>query len=82
MKTVMVTVRSEQPPTLPELQARFGLDASDVDAAFGVIEIDPDEHLYTFAVDAAKAASISPGHAGVEGTYSNPVIAPFGPPQT
>ncbi len=82
MGKVMMTIKSPKPPTLDEIQQRFGLNADDLDHAFGVIEVDPNDGMYTFMVDEGKAAQLS-GHEaeGVQGPYSNPKISPFGPPE-
>jgi hypothetical protein len=82
-KKVMMTIRSVTPPSLADLRQKLGLDAHDIDAEFGVIEVDPDEHLYTFLVDASKVPQAT-GQDAVElrGPYANPKIGTFGPPQS
>lgn len=83
MPKVMVTIRApEGPPTLAALRARYGLTDDDVDTKFGVVAVDPTEHVYTILVEPSAAARITPG-AGweIEGPFSNPKIAPFGPPR-
>ena len=52
----------------------------EIDAEFGVVPIDPDNHLYTVLVDEQASARVA-GQPGVEGPFSNPRIEPFGPPQ-
>lgn len=78
MPKIMMTIRSDQPPTLADLRQRFGLGERDVDESFGVIEVDPVERLYTFMVEEAKARALQ-GEPEVSGPYSNPRIAHFGP---
>ncbi len=68
-------------PTVEEIAQLLGVPIAAFDADFGVVEIDPDTHLYTVLVDQQAVAAIAPQHAErVEGPYSNPGIAPFGPP--
>ncbi|HMG47367.1 MAG TPA: hypothetical protein VK614_07905 [Allosphingosinicella sp.] len=73
-------------PTLAEAAATVGLDIAELDPEFGVIATDPDAGLYTIKVQAdaaerAREALAARGVGGVEGIFSNPKIAPFGPPE-
>jgi hypothetical protein len=82
MSKVMVTIRSpDHRPTLAEVQQHYGLRDSDIDPQFGVVEIDPREHLFTILVEPAAAEKITgqPGEWQAEGPYANPAIGPFGP---
>ena len=82
MSKVMVTITCpDHPPTLKEVRQKYGLRESDVDSNFGVIEIDPREHLFTILVEPAAASKITgqPGEWEAEGPFINPPIAPFGP---
>lgn len=83
MAKVMVNLSGlSAPPTLAEIQAQYGLSAHDLDDQFGVIEVDPQEHIYTVLVDEQAAARITGQMAGPRPTaFSNPPIEPFGPPQ-
>jgi hypothetical protein len=83
MAKVMITIEAPgEPPTLAGLRQRYNLRESEIDERFGVVEIDPQEHLYTVLVEASAAAKIQPG-AGweVQGPFSNPRVQPFGPPK-
>ena len=81
MAKVMMTVQSPTPPSLADLQERFQLQASDLDAAFGIIEIDPDLQLYSFMVEESKSHLVTGmGNKDVQGPYSNPKIETFGLP--
>lgn len=80
MSRLMVTVKFPHKPTLDEAMARFGLSAAEVDASFGVQELDPNSGEYVLLVDAAAAQRIQ-GGAGVTGAFSNPTIGTFGPPE-
>ena len=80
---VMLTIEApDHPPTIAALRSRYRLRKGEIDEEFGVVEIDPQAHLYTVLVDPAAAAKIQPS-AGwkVEGPFSNPKIEPFGPPK-
>jgi len=83
MAKVMLTIQWPQgQPTLEQIQQLFSLADDEVDRDFGLIEVDPAEHLFTFLVEEASAAKVQPGAGwSVSGPYSNPRIEPFGPPQ-
>jgi hypothetical protein len=65
--------------SVADVRELLGLGADEIDDDFGVIEVNPDQHLYTVLVDPEVAARVS-GKAAVQGTFSNPKIEPFGPP--
>jgi hypothetical protein len=82
MGKVMLTFDAPTPPSLDEVKQRFGLNDEEIDDTFGVIEVDPKTHTCTILVEEAAAARITgrPDWKG-GGPYSNPKIAPFGPPR-
>jgi hypothetical protein len=83
MAKVMVTIQSQDsPPQLEEVKIRYGLVDDEIDPQFGVVEIDPADGTYVILVEETAAEKIAdcPGWK-VQGPYSNPPIAPFGPPQ-
>ena len=83
MPKVMMNVRSMRAPTLAELQQKFGLKDAEIDKDFGVVEIDPDDHLYTIRVDDTAAKKVnSDFEVSTQGPFSDPIISPFGPPQS
>ena len=84
MAKIMMTIQSKSgPPTLEAVRARYGLTDDEIDPQFGVVEIDPADGSYVIHVEEAAAAKITDGGDWkVQGPYSNPRIAPFGPPQT
>ena len=59
---------------------RLGVGVEDLDAEYGLVPVDPDNHLYSVLVD-EKAGADAGRRAGVEGPFSNPRIEPFGPPR-
>lgn len=66
-------------PTVQDVMRKYGLQAEEMDASFGVIEIDPEDHLYSMMIDSAAAERIQPGSGGeLKGPFSNPRIEPFG----
>jgi hypothetical protein len=65
--------------TPAEAAKRLGVAAEDLDADYGVVPVDPDNHLYSVLVD-EEAGAAAGGREGVEGPFSNPRIEPFGPP--
>jgi hypothetical protein len=73
-------------PTLAEAAAVLGVDAVDLDPEFGVIATDPEQGFYAVrvrksAADRAQQALADRGIGGAEGIFSDPRIAPFGPPE-
>ena len=83
MAKVMVTIHGpDTPPTIADVRDRYGLSQDEIDASFGVVEIDPDEQVYTVLVEEEAAAKIqSNDEWRTEGPFSNPRIEPFGPPE-
>jgi hypothetical protein len=79
---VMMTLSAPKPPTLEEIRQKFQLDVEDLDEAFGVIEVDPNDQTYAFLVEESKVALIRPqNESTLQGPFSNPSIQPFGPPE-
>jgi hypothetical protein len=76
---MLTLTRDPSRASLEAVQEDLGLDAADIDRDFGVVEIDPDEHLYAILVEESAAQRAS-GQEGVEGPYADPPIEPFGPP--
>jgi hypothetical protein len=76
MATVMVTLQLDpEHATLDEVRRLLGLSEDEVDRRFGVVNINPSEHLYTILVDQETAERVK--DAGpVRGVFSNPRIEP------
>ena len=81
MAKVMITFDAPQPPSIADVKQRFGLADAEIDEVFGVIEIDPDTHSYAIRVEDTAARRIGEGSTNAQGPYSDPKIAPFGPPR-
>lgn len=87
MDGVMIQLRlPDGEPTLGEAAAILGLALGDLDPEFGVIPIDPADALYAVRVrsdsaDRAARAIAKRGADEAEGIFSDPRIAPFGPPE-
>jgi hypothetical protein len=59
-----------------DVRHKLDLADADIDPDFGVVNISPEENLYTILVDERAAQRVA-GHESVKGTYSNPTIEPF-----
>ena len=69
-------------PSLAEAANALHVKESDLDAAFGVVLIDPDRNEYTVLCRGPACASVRPSEPMVEGPYANPGIGTFGPPRS
>jgi hypothetical protein len=76
MANVMITLQLEpEQASLEEVRRLLGLAEDEVDQHFGVVNINPSEHLYTILVDQEAAERVK--DAGpVRGVFSNPRIEP------
>jgi hypothetical protein len=76
MANVMITLQLEpEQSSLEEVRRLLGLAEDEVDQRFGVVNINPSEHLYTILVDQEAAERVK--DAGpVRGVFSNPRIEP------
>lgn len=75
---VLVTIHLPSDATLEEAMRRLGLAEDEVDIAYGLVPLDPDQGLYALRVGEAAAARVAP-EAG--GPFSDPPIEPYGPPR-
>lgn len=74
----LVTVRLQSQATLAQAMRRLGLTEEEVDSGYGLVLIDPGQGLYGLRVAEEAARRIDPAAGG--GSYSDPRIEPFGPP--
>ncbi|MFT4103361.1 MAG: hypothetical protein QM674_20495 [Burkholderiaceae bacterium] len=65
--------------TIAGVRSKYRLEAGDLDPEFGVVALDPVKGLYAVLAD-DRVASTLEGQTDVQGSFSNPRIAPFGPP--
>ncbi|MFC4585963.1 hypothetical protein [Sphaerisporangium corydalis] len=72
---VLVTVRLPPTATLGEAMLRLGLTEDEVDMAYGLVPIDPDQGLYVLRVTDDAGARVGPD----AGPFSDPHIEPHGP---
>jgi hypothetical protein len=83
MSKYLMTVRLEGPATVSAAAKALGLSPSQIDAGYGVVEVDPDSKLFAVQVERSENDSMpdfSPGtNESFQGPFSNPRIAPFGP---
>ena len=80
MKQMLTLTLPPEEATLAKVRERLGLKSNQIDADFGVVNIDPKKNLYTVLVDEGVAESLG-GSANVQGPFSNPRIESFGPPK-
>jgi hypothetical protein len=73
---------TEREPSLKEAAKMLDVEESVLDPKFGVTLIDPRKHLYAVKVKDEHAAAVAAkkGDPG-GGSFSNPIISDFGPPQ-
>lgn len=68
-------------PSLQAVRDKFGLAPEEIDEQFGVVAIDPDDHLYCVLLEEVAVLRIHGGDPTaavlVEGPFANPAIEPF-----
>ena len=62
-------------PSLKQIAKKFGFKSSDIDQDFGVVEIDPQDNLYSILVE--EHAVVPNETKDIDGPFSNPRIEPF-----
>lgn len=83
MGKVMLTVQNVGIDlTLDELMDELSLQPGEIDLEFGIQPLPPTPGDYVILVDESAARRIDPNYSGVSGTYSNPIIETFGPPES
>jgi hypothetical protein len=80
MAKLMLTVQLDpRDATLARVRRKLKLGRDEIDRAFGVVSLRPEENTYAILVEETAASRLS-GAPGISGPYSNPVVEPFGPP--
>lgn len=78
---VMMTISGwDEPPSIERVAEDLSVPACAFDAAFGVILVDPKRAIYAVRIDSEKVPEAAPEGFTVSGPFSDPKIAPFGPP--
>ena len=71
----------EGTPSIDQIQQKYGFEPGEIDTKYGVIEIDPEDSLYTIKVDSQAAERVYKNSgrkfSAQEGSFSNPRIEPF-----
>lgn len=83
MTKTMVTLKLDpEQATVGAVRKRFDLEPGEIDASFGVIDVDPSRHIYAVLVDEQAATSITGRDPDAGGPFADVKIEPFGPPQS
>jgi hypothetical protein len=59
-KVMMAVGTAGRSPSVEDIKRQFNLDDDEIDPDFGVVEIDPDAHLYTVLVEEQASTKIQP----------------------
>jgi len=80
----LYAVRGEEgrPPSLASAAAQLGASLEDLDAAYGVVPVDPQAGLYAVQARSDRVGDTAQGARGYQGPYSSPKISPLAPPST
>jgi hypothetical protein len=78
-KLLLSVTRDPSEASLAAVKRDLGLSDEEIDAEFGIVEIDPEGHRYAVLVEESAAERVGK-QPGVEGPFANPRIEPFGPP--
>ncbi len=82
MGKIMLTLQNRGDNlSLADLMQDLQLEADEVDEEFGLQPLPPTPGDYVILVEESAARRIDPNYSGVSGTYSNPIIESFGPPE-
>jgi hypothetical protein len=75
---VLVTVQLPPEATLQEAMQQLGLTEDEVDTAYGLVPLDPEQGLYALRVTEDAGHRVTPAAGG---PFSDPPIEPYGPPR-
>ena len=79
---LMTVIEMHGKPTLAEAAKDLGVATEDLDAAFGVVPVDPERGIYAVLVQAGRAPKqTQESGRDFRGPWSDPAIMPFGPVQ-
>jgi hypothetical protein len=78
-KLLLTVTRAPSEASLDAVKRDLGLSDEEIDAEFGVVNIDPEGDRYAVLVEESAAQRVGK-EPGVEGPFANPPIEPFGPP--
>lgn len=70
-----------EPPSLASAAAQLGVSLEDLDAAFGVVPVDPQAGMYAVQARSDRAHVAPVSEHRYPGPYSSPPIAPYCPPR-
>jgi hypothetical protein len=77
MSKMLYSVNWEgEKPSLEQVAKKYGFKTNDIDQEFGVVEIDPQDNLYSILVE--ENAVVLKDAKNIKGPFSNPRIEPFG----
>ena len=69
--------QGQEPPSIHDLELKFGLKKNDLDPEFGIVLIDPEKSIYSILVNQEVVAKLSGYEGDLRGPYSNPRIEPM-----
>ncbi|WP_405150723.1 hypothetical protein OG589_18560 [Sphaerisporangium sp. NBC_01403] len=73
---VLVTVQLPRDATLEQAMRQLGLSEDEVDTAYGLVPLVPEQGLYAVRVTEAAGDRVTPAAGG---PFSDPPIEPYGP---
>jgi hypothetical protein len=80
MPKVMLTVSLDEDASPASAAQKLHLGIDELDQDFGLVEIDPTEHVYAVLVDESRAHEAAT-EEGVGGPFANPPVEAFGVPR-
>ena len=77
--TALMTVRgTDRPPTIESAAEQLGVAVEDIDTAYGVVLVNPDERLFAVQVRADRLPASNKSQT-YRGPFANPRIDAFAP---
>ena len=81
-KALITLTYRDQPPTLAQAAEELGLEVTELDTDFGVVELDSERGTYGVEVDIDRLPADFEKRRPFQGPYSSPPIEHFGPVET